>query len=215
LKPTTQRETEHRGTALGYGFLAVACLCVAAALLWPTSEQEAMLATEGLAPTGAGTPAATGSAPSAAQRASEADPWLSHPWLTAGTSGAAASDDLADHVSDAEKKGNGPSMAEVIDRLHKAGVYTGLGAFQPPGTSPPLVGLAVPEGYALPDGYVRHHQATDDGQPIEAILMFAPDRPVLDAAGRPIAVPADRVVTPALAPPGFPIRTIVIPAPQP
>lgn len=65
----------------------------------------------------------------------------------------------------------------------------------------------------LPDGYVRHHQATDDGQRIEAILMFAPDRPVLDANNQPIAVPADRVVPPELAPKGLPIRQIVIPAP--
>ena len=125
------------------------------------------------------------------------------------SSGPAVSDDLADHVP----PGSAPSMTEVIERLHKAGVRTGLGAFQPPGTRPPLVGLAVPEDYVLPDGYVRHHQATDDGQRIEAILMFAPDRPVFDAAGRPIAVPADRVVTPALAPPGFPIRVVVIPRP--
>jgi hypothetical protein len=65
-------------------------------------------------------------------------------------------------------------MAEVITRLNEAGVSTGLGAFSPPGTRPPLIGLAVPEDYALPPGYVRHHQATDDGQRIEAILMFAP-----------------------------------------
>ena len=45
------------------------------------------------------------------------------------------------------------------------------------------------------------------------MLMFAPDRPVLDAAGRPIAIPENRVVPPELAPPGMPIRRIVIPAP--
>ena len=66
-------------------------------------------------------------------------------------------------------------MAEVIDRLHQAGVYGGLGAFSPPGTRPPLVGLAVPEDFVLPEGYVRHYQATDDGQRIEPILMFSPD----------------------------------------
>ena len=78
-------------------------------------------------------------------------------------------------------------MGEVIDRLHQAGVHGGLGAFSPPGTRPPLVGLAVPEDFVLPQGYVRHYQATDDGQRIEPILMFSPDRPALDAAG-----PADR-----------------------
>lgn len=117
--------------------------------------------------------------------------------------------DLADYVNPGEL----PTIAEVIARLHQAGVHSGLGAFSPPGTSPPLVGLAVPEGFALPEGYVRHYQATDDGQPIEAILMFAPDFQLLDNDGRPIVMPEDRVVPPELAPPGLPIRRIVIPAP--
>lgn len=108
-------------------------------------------------------------------------------------------------------KGENPGLGEVISRLHQNGVYTGIGAFNPPNTKPKLVGLAVPEDFVLPDGYVRHYQATDDGQPIEPILMFAPDRPVYDAAGRPIAVPANRIVPPELAPPGLPIRRIVIP----
>jgi hypothetical protein len=104
-------------------------------------------------------------------------------------------------------------MADVINRLHEAGVYTGLGAFSPPGTRPPMIGLAVPEDFALPMGYVRHHQATDDGQRIEAILMFAPDFQLLDAQKRPLEMPANRVVPPELAPPGLPIRRIVIPPP--
>jgi len=117
--------------------------------------------------------------------------------------------DLSDFVNAGEK----PTMGEVIDRLHQAGVHGGLGAFSPPGTRPPLVGLAVPEDFVLPEGYVRHHQTTDDGQNIEPILMFSPDRPPVDAANRPIAIPKDRVVPPELAPPGMPIRRIVIPAP--
>lgn len=117
--------------------------------------------------------------------------------------------DLSDYINEGER----PTMNEVIDRLHQAGVRSGLGAFSPPGTRPPLVGLAVPEDYPLPDGYVRHHQATDDGQRIEPILMFAPDRQFVDAAGQPIAVPTNRVVPPELAPPGLPARRIKIPAP--
>ncbi|PTT81242.1 hypothetical protein DBR42_18310, partial [Pelomonas sp. HMWF004] len=89
----------------------------------------------------------------------------------------------------------------------------GLGAFSPPGTRPPLMGLAVPETFELPAGYVRHHQATDDGQRIEPILMFAPDTATLVINGRTVAVPANRVVPPELAPPGLPIRRIVVPAP--
>lgn len=117
--------------------------------------------------------------------------------------------DLADYLNTGEH----PPMAEVIDRLHAAGVHTGLGAFSPPGTRPPLVGLVVPEDFVLPDGYVRHHQVTDDGDRIEPILMFAPDRQFVDAAGQPIAVPANRVVPPELAPSGLPIRRVTIPAP--
>jgi len=117
--------------------------------------------------------------------------------------------DLRSYVMRGEK----PTMNDVIKRLHEQGVYTGLGAFNPPGTNPPLVGLAVPKDFALPPGYVRHHQATDDGQSIEPILMFAPDFQLYDASNRPIEMPKDRVVPPELAPPGLPLRRIVIPPP--
>jgi len=117
--------------------------------------------------------------------------------------------DLADYVNPGEK----PTMTEVITRLHEAGVHTGLGAFNPPGTKPPLIGLAVPEDFVLPPGYVRHYQATDDGQRIEPILMFAPDFQPTTADGRPVPMPRDRVVPPELAPPGLPIRRIAVPPP--
>ncbi|MBL0420065.1 hypothetical protein JI739_06860 [Ramlibacter sp. AW1] len=117
--------------------------------------------------------------------------------------------DLSDYINEGER----PTMAQVIERLHQVGIHGGLGAFSPPGTRPPLVGIAVPEDFELPEGYVRHHQATDDGQPIEPILMFAPGRSFVDASGRPVDIPADRVVPPELAPPGLPIRRIAIPAP--
>lgn len=101
-----------------------------------------------------------------------------------------------------------PTGANLIRALHEAGIRTGIGAFNPPGTSPPLEGLAVPDDFDLPDGYVRHHQSTDDGEPIEPILMFAPDAQLLDPSGQPIPMPADRVVPPAFAPPGLPIRLV-------
>lgn len=116
--------------------------------------------------------------------------------------------DLSSYVS----RGDNPTAAQVIDRLHQAGIFTGLGAFNPPGTHPQLVGLAVPEGFVLPEGYMRHSQATDDGQVIEPILMFAPNHVVLDENRQPIALPANRVVPPELAPKGMPIRQIAIPA---
>jgi hypothetical protein len=109
--------------------------------------------------------------------------------------------------------GEAPPMRDVIDQLHKAGIHSGIGAFPPPGTSPPLVGLAVPDDYVLPEGYVRHFQATDDGQRIEPILMYSPDFDFFDASGKPIAIPQDRVVPPGMAPPGLAIRRIEIPPP--
>lgn len=104
-----------------------------------------------------------------------------------------------------------PTGAELIGALNDVGIRTGIGAFNPPGTSPPLEGLAVPDDYELPEGYVRHHQSTDEGEPIEPILMFAPDFTLYDASGRPIAMPENRVVPPELAPPGLPPRRVRIP----
>ena len=118
--------------------------------------------------------------------------------------------DLASHFQPGDPEPTGP---ELIGAMHEAGVRTGIGAFNPPGTSPPLEGLAVPDDYALPEGYVRHHQSTDEGVPIEPILMFAPGFTLYDSSGRPIAMPEDRVVPAALAPPGLPLRRVRIPPP--
>ncbi|MFO1495941.1 MAG: hypothetical protein U1F26_14925 [Lysobacterales bacterium] len=118
--------------------------------------------------------------------------------------------DLATYASPGDPE---PTGAELIQALRASGETAGIAAFNPPGTSPPLLGLAVPEDYVLPEGYVRHHQVTDDGQPLEAILMYAPDAVLRDAAGRIIPIPEDRVVRPELAPPGLPIRQIEIPPP--
>jgi hypothetical protein len=117
-------------------------------------------------------------------------------------------DDIASYISPDDPE---PTMAEVIEALQASGDHTGLGAFNPPGTSPPLPGLAVPEDFVLPEGYVRHHQVTDDGEPLEPILMFSPDYVFRDDTGREIPIPEDRVVPPELAPPGLPIRPITIP----
>jgi hypothetical protein len=90
---------------------------------------------------------------------------------------------------------------------------SGIGLFPPPGTDPPKVGLVVPEDFPLPEGYVRHYQATDDGQPLPAILMFHPDYVWLDDAGNPVEV-QDGVVPPELAPEGMPLVTVDIPEPR-
>ena len=104
-----------------------------------------------------------------------------------------------------------PTMGELIGALRASGEREGLAAFNPPGTSPLLRGLVVPEDFKLPAGYVRHYQTTDEGVALAAILMFAPDRQLIDVNGRQISIPQDRVVPVELAPRGLPIQYIDIP----
>ncbi|WP_044278270.1 hypothetical protein [Myxococcus stipitatus] len=87
---------------------------------------------------------------------------------------------------------------------------TGLQLYQR-GTKPLKVGLVVPEGFELPPGYVRHYQSTDEGERVEAILMFHPDHKPVDANGQPIPIPENRVVPEELAPPGMPLRMLELP----
>jgi hypothetical protein len=103
--------------------------------------------------------------------------------------------------------------ADVIAALVEAGETGGIAAFPPPGTDPVKRGIVVPEDYELPEGYVRHYQATDDGKGLEPILMFSPDYEFQDQDGRAIPLPSDRIVPPELAPPGLPIRTLDVPEP--
>jgi len=213
--------------SLGYIVLALAIVAGAVVYALMPAPQPAPLAAPTAAATQRGEPPATNGLPASAPVAVAASgPMPAAPTPTAAPALGAASGapqriartrdpngDLTPDIADFVNQGEKPTMREVIERLHQAGVHSGLGAFSPPGTRPPLVGLAVPEDFVLPEGYVRHYQATDDGQRIEPILMFAPDRAFFDSAGRPIAIPADRVVPPEMAPPGLPIRRIVIPAP--
>ena len=168
----------------------------------------------------AGERAALGAQDAAREQAASASAGMpaaaARPAPTRGPTPAAPQDgeDPTPDLSDYVLRGEAPSMAEVIEALHARGIRSGLGAFPPPGTRPPLVGLEVPEGFPLPEGYVRHHQATDDGQRIAPILMFHPDLTHVQLNGRRVPVPADRVVTPALAPPGMPLRRVRIPPPR-
>jgi hypothetical protein len=96
----------------------------------------------------------------------------------------------------------------VIDELRASGETSGLAAFPPPGTDPLKIGIVVPRTFALPEGYVRHYQITDDGQRLEPILMFSPDYEFRDDSGQLIEVPEDRIVPASLAPPGLPVRML-------
>jgi hypothetical protein len=48
----------------------------------------------------------------------------------------------------------------AVDPAHPSGIAL----FPPPGTKPIKQGVLVPEDFELPPGYVRHYQATDDGE---------------------------------------------------
>ena len=122
-----------------------------------------------------------------------------------------ASTEPGDRAAKPTPPGDKTSGGKLIEELHKRGIHEGIGAFEPPGTSPPLVGLEVPEGFELPEGYVRHFQTTDDGRQLRPILMFSPDYEFFDDGGQPIAIPQNRIVPAELAPAGLPIRTINIP----
>ncbi len=213
-QPQTDRAAARRGWRPSLGYLAIALGLTGFALfLWMSSDESDNAAT-----------------PWASSSSSSGDPFVT--WTPPPLPSPGPAQDVSQRVpegsaeGEAERdadptrdlsfylaRGEKPTMSEVIERLHQAGIHTGLGAFSPPGTRPPLVGLAVPEDFELPPGYVRHYQATDDGQRIEPILMYSPDYQFVDAANRPIAIPKDRVVPPEHAPPGLPIRRIVIPAP--
>ena len=200
-----------------FGFVALAAAIAAGGITYlvmspDTDRQGVTLAAPGPAIATSATPAMpTSSAPVAPVATGL---WVQSPPGASNTERPVNGDPTPD-LSNYVNPGDNPTMQEVITRLKQNGVETGLAAFSPPGTRPPMVGLAVPEDFALPPGYVRHHQATDDGQRIEAILMFAPDLAFVDTPKGTVAVPKDRLVPPELAPEGLALRRIAIPAPLP
>jgi hypothetical protein len=104
---------------------------------------------------------------------------------------------------------------DVIPMLRAAGEREGIAAFPPPGTKPVKQGIVVPDDFEVPEGYVRHHQTTDDGVQLPPILMFDPDYQFTDEHGAPVRLPEDRVVPPDMAPPGLPLRMLQVPAETP
>jgi hypothetical protein len=100
---------------------------------------------------------------------------------------------------------------DVIPMLRAAGETGGIAAFPPPGTKPLRRGIVVPEGFELPEGYVRHFQTTDDGKQLEPILMFHPDYVLVDERGEAVPLPESRIVPPELAPPGLTVRMLDVP----
>lgn len=91
------------------------------------------------------------------------------------------------------------------------GEKTGMALFPPHGTKPIKIGIVVPEDFEVPEGYVRHYQATEDGELLPAILMFHPDYQWVDDEGNVVELPADRVVPADMAPPGLAIELLELP----
>lgn len=113
----------------------------------------------------------------------------------------------------ADPSGDGEALGEA-PMFGTGAPGEGIAVFPPPGTKPIKGGILVPENFELPPGYVRHYQATDDGQRVPAILMFHPDYHPVDAHGAPIRLPADRIVPTDMAPPGMPIEMLQPPENQ-
>ena len=117
-------------------------------------------------------------------------------------------------VQNASEDGGVSGSPQQLPRDASSEAASGIGLFPPPGTDPVKIGIVVPDDFPLPEGYLRHHQVTDDGQPMPPILMFHPDYELLDERGQPIPLPEDRVVPPELAPEGLPIELLVPPEPR-
>lgn len=124
--------------------------------------------------------------------------------------GAVRDPELAERVRQrrAERRDDRRAKSEPTFTMNAPGEQNGIAAFPPPGTKPVKRGIVVPDDFELPPGYVRHYQTTDDGRRLPPILMFHPDFAGVDANGNPIAIPADRIVPPELAPPGLGQRTL-------
>jgi hypothetical protein len=139
---------------------------------------------------------------------------LAHPRRIAA---ARAPAEAAPEPEPARPPGGDPKPADRGPPTHEEPPFSlgprgsGIAVFPKPGTDPVKVGIVVPEDFELPEGFVRHHQVTDDGVDLPAILMFHPDYEWLDEHGRPLQIPADGVVPPELAPPDLEIRMLEVP----
>jgi len=129
---------------------------------------------------------------------------------------------VAEHAKVVPRRKGSAEPAKPVDgedpdatfTLPKPGERTGIAVFPPPGTKPVKRGIIVPEGFELPPGYVRHHQTTDDGKQLPAVLMFHPDFEFVDERGTPVRLPEDRIVPPEMAPPGMPIQMLEVRDPK-
>lgn len=102
---------------------------------------------------------------------------------------------------------------DVIPALVASGEKTGIAVFPLPGTDPLKSGVIVPEGFELPEGFVRHYQTDDEGRQLPPVLTVHPDYDLVNERGEVVALPDGRIVPPELAPAGMPIRMLEVPKP--
>lgn len=107
-----------------------------------------------------------------------------------------------------------PAREDAPFAFGPPGEKTGIALFPSRDTKPIKVGIVVPDDFEVPEGYLRHYQASEDGEMLPAILLFHPDYEWVDDEGHAIELPADRVVPPELAPPGLSIQMLQVPAAQ-
>ena len=80
---------------------------------------------------------------------------------------------------------------------------------------PYLLGNVVPDGFVLPPGYIRHYQTAhfpDGLKQLPPILLYDFGFQPLDGEGKPLPVPADRVVPVDRLPPGLPVQQLQVPS---
>jgi hypothetical protein len=104
-----------------------------------------------------------------------------------------------------------PEEEPMAPPLFESSGEGGLAVFPARGTKPVLRGLVVPDDFEVPEGFVRHFQTSEEGERLEAILLFHPDATPRDRQGNQVPMPANRVVPPELAPPGLPLRFLHVP----
>lgn len=123
----------------------------------------------------------------------------------------AALEEEVDEVIDNEPGREFPrgiDAADYIQKLRDMGETEGIAAFPPPGTNPAKAGVVVPEDYELPEGYERYYQYSDEGKPLEPILLFSPEYDFFDEEGNPVAISEDRVVPGDHAPEDLPVEIL-------
>jgi hypothetical protein len=186
------------GVRSGVWLLALAVLLVGIAALLLVQPHMSPTSTDAVTPRLAS--AADSGAPDASTRAPARKP-------RRAVAGAAAEGSAGPPIAKPAAPPEAPAGVAAADDP-EATEATGMALFPPMGSKPIKRGIVVPEGFELPPGYVRHYQATDDGELLPPILMFHPDYEFVDSKGAPVAIPADRVVPPELAPAGMPIQML-------